>query len=108
MQNQKCLDILFVLPSYGNSEAVSRIRSTRIEKDISNQESPNIGMGYLLARANQLGINAKFIDMVYDSVTTEDLISFVEKHRPALVAFTACTIHIKAAGFLAEKIKAEY
>ena len=106
MQNQKYLDILFVLPSYGDSEAVARIRSTRIEKDISNQESPNIGMGYLLARANQLGINAKFIDMVYDSVTTEDLISFVEKHRPALVAFTAFTVHIKAAGFLAEKIKA--
>jgi len=99
------LDVLFVYPSYGNITAKEKLRPARISDDIPNQESPHIGIGYLLAVAKKSGIRAKFIDMVFDNFSVDDLIAYVKEHRPALVGFTAFTTHIKSAGYLAEMIK---
>ena len=104
--NQK-IDVLYIYPSYGTPEAIERLKPKRVQDDIPNQESPNIGVGYLLAQAKKLGIKASFIDMVLDHHTVEDVVDFVKKHRPSLIGFNAFTPHIKAAGFVAEKIKLE-
>lgn len=102
------LDILFIYPSYGNAAAIARLRPERVQEDIPNQESPNIGIGYLLAQAKRDGISAKYIDMVFNNYSVEDVVQFVADHRPTLVAFTAFTPHIKAAGHVADKIKAAF
>ena len=105
MDTESTLDVLFIYPSYGGGVSESRLLPARVEDDIPNQESPNIGMGYLLAKAKQYGIRAKFMDMVFDNVSADDLIDYVKTYRPTLVGFTAFTVHIKAAGYLAERIK---
>ena len=105
MDTESTLDVLFIYPSYGDGDSESRLLPARVEDDIPNQESPNIGVGYLLAKAKQYGIRAKFMDMVFDNVSADALIDYVKTHRPNLVGFTAFTVHIKAAGYLAERIK---
>lgn len=60
------MDILFIYPSYGHSDDKARLLPTRVSVDVPNQESPNIGIGYLIAVAKRAGIKAKFVDMVFD------------------------------------------
>lgn len=99
------MDILFIYPSYGDSSEKARLLPTRISDDVPNQESPNIGIGYLIAVAKRAGIKAKFIDMVFDDFSPGDVVELVKLHRPAMVGFTAFTTHIKPAGVLAAMIK---
>jgi len=99
------LDLLMVNPSLdwkldSNDKVVNRI-----ENGIPNQETPHIGMAYLLAVAKKNGLNAKYIDMVTDSVTVDDLLGYIAHTTPVLVGFTAYTVKIKAAGIIATQIK---
>ncbi len=56
------MDILFIYPSYGHSDDKARFLPTRVSVDVPNQESPNIGIGYLIAVAKRAGIKAKFVE----------------------------------------------
>jgi len=51
----------------------------RVNKNISNQETPHIGIAYIVAMAKKNGIKVKYIDMVMDSISIEELLSFIEK-----------------------------
>ena len=99
------IDVLFLYPSYGNVDAGSRLKPGRMEEDIPNQESPNIGFGYLIAILKKHGIKAKFIDMVFDDYSMDQIVDLVKAYSPSLVGITAFTVHIKPAGLVAEKIK---
>ncbi len=102
------LDLLLVNPSVDYEVDETKILTRRIEDDLPNQESPHLGIAYLLAVAKQNGLTAKFIDMVLDAVSGEDLLQYINENKPLLLGFTAYTIQIKAAAFIADKIKRSF
>lgn len=100
------LDLLLVSPSLMWQEEQKKKLSMRIDKDIPNQETPHIGVAYLLAMAQQNGIHARYIDMVSDGVSPEDLAQYVANVRPTVIGFSAFTVLMNAAGELAALVKA--
>lgn len=99
------LDVLFVNPSLDWAYCQKRKIAMRVESDIPNQETPNIGIAYLMAISKMKGYRSKYIDMVMDSVSVEELLEIVGGEKPSLIGFTAFTVQIKAAGAIAAKIK---
>lgn len=106
--DKKKIDILFIIPSTNFVQDQKYVLDRRIEEGIPNQESPHIGIAYMLAIAKQNGLRAKFIDMVIDSFSIEKLLQYIEKYKPSLVGLTAYTIQIKSAGFIAKEIKKKF
>lgn len=102
------LDLLFIDPSVNYNIDKEKVLARRIEEGVPNQENPHLGIAYLLAVAKQNGIRAKFVDMAVESVSLEDLLQYINENRPRLIGFTAYTIQIKAAGFIAKEIKKHF
>jgi len=69
------LDLLLINPSLDWKLERARKISARVDKTIPNLESPHIGMTYLMAVANQMGIKAKYFDMAADGVSVEEIIT---------------------------------
>jgi len=101
------LDLLLVNPSLDWKLDQKEKLVKRIENNIPNQETPHIGMAYLLAVARKLGLKSKYIDMVMDGVAIEELLDYMATARPTLIGFTAFTIQIRTAGIIAAQIKRE-
>lgn len=101
-------DLLLINPSVDYKIDQEKIRARRIDKNIANQESPPLGIAYLLAIAKQNGLKAKFIDMIAYDVSLENLLQRIRGSKPLLVGFTAFTIQVKAAGFIANEIKKNF
>lgn len=99
------LDVLFVNPSMDWVYSQKQKIVMRVENDIPNQETPNIGIAYLMATCKMKGYKSKYVDMVMDSVSVEELLKIVNKQKPSLIGFTAFSVQIKAAGAIAAKIK---
>ena len=99
------LDLLLVSPSLAWHIDQEKKLAIRLEKDIPNQETPHIGVAYMLAVAAKAGIRARYLDMVADRVTPEELAAFARAQKPRVVGFSAFTIQIKAAAQLAGLIK---
>ncbi|MBU3923687.1 MAG: B12-binding domain-containing radical SAM protein, partial [Nanoarchaeota archaeon] len=53
-------------------------------------------------------LNAEYVDMVQQGVSSDGLLDYVSKTRPTLVGFTTWTTRINAAGYLAREIKDKY
>ena len=102
------LDLLLINPSLDWKLERARKISARVDKTIPNLESPHIGMTYLMAVANQMGIKAKYFDMAADGVSVEEIINYIKGTRPRLIGMTAFTVRIRSAGIIAEKIKATW
>ena len=100
------LDLLLINPSMSSKLDQEKILARRIEGDTPNQESAPLGIAYLLAAAKQYGLNAKFIDMVADNISIDELLQHIpQADKLPLVGITAYTVQIKAAGFVAAEIK---
>ena len=99
------LDLLLVHPTLDFNIDLDALMSRKVEEDIAISNSPPPGIGYLLAIAKENNIKTKFVDMVTAKVTPDQLIDYIIKSTPTLIGFTALTVQIKSAGFLAEKIK---
>jgi len=104
----KRLDLLLVNPSCNWKRDQQTKISMRVNKDIPNQETPHIGIAYLLGVAKREGLKARYIDMAMDAFSVEDLIDYIAKAKPRLIGFTAFTIQIKTAGRLADMIKQKF
>lgn len=102
------VDLLLINPSVNYEIDQEKILARRIEEGVPNQESPHLGIAYLLAIAKQNGLKAKFIDMVVDGLSIEGLLQHINESNPSLVGFTAYTIQIKAVGFIANEIKKNF
>lgn len=102
------VDLLIINPSIDYKLDQEKILARRIMKSIGNQESPPLGIGYLHAIAKEININMKFLDMVIDSISLEELLKYIMENKPLLVGFTAYTVQIKAAGFIAKEIKSHF
>ncbi|MEW6556584.1 MAG: radical SAM protein [Elusimicrobiota bacterium] len=99
------LDLLLINPSINYFKDQKSILARRVEDEIIISNSPSPGIAYLLAVAKQNKLNAKFIDMVAESITIDNLIQYINTFKPTIIGFTALTVQIKSAGFIAEKIK---
>ncbi|QWR77117.1 B12-binding domain-containing radical SAM protein [Candidatus Magnetomonas plexicatena] len=99
------LDILFVSPSLNWQTDLETKISMRVDPDIPNQETPNVGIGYLLSSAKKYGIKAEFVDMIAGGVSVESLVEMVKKKSPKVVGFTAFTEKVKMAAHLAKAVK---
>lgn len=103
------IDLLLINPSVSYKTDQEKIRARRIEGETPNQESPPLGIAYLLTVAKQDGLTAKYIDMVADGMSTDELLQYItQEGKPSLVGFTAYTVQIKAAGFVAAEIKRNF
>ena len=91
------LDFLLINPSVSYKADQKKILARRIEDGAPNQESPPLGIAYLLAAAKQNGLNAKFIDMVADGISIDELLQYIaQEGQPVLVGITAYTVQKKA------------
>ena len=102
------IDILLVNPSLDVERDRQKRLAMRVDKKIPNQESPPLGMGYLLAMAKRNGLRARFIDMGVAQFSVQDLLEYIGRVNPKLVGFTAYTVQIKSAAFIAKKIKERF
>lgn len=105
-QNDR-IDVLFINPSIDWKMEQNLKINARIEDSIPNQETPHIGIAYLLAKAKAEGWKAKYIDMVMDGFSVDLLLDFIIKTKPALIGFTALTVDIFVAAGIAKAIKQE-
>lgn len=106
--NKERLDLLLVSPSLDWKFDQDKKIAMRVNEDIPNQETPHIGVAYLLAVAKKEGLRAEYIDMVMEGFSPEQLIDYVVKTRPLLIGFTAYTIQIGAAANIAARIKRRF
>ena len=104
----KKVDLLLVNPSVNYIKDQKDILARRVEEDVAIQNSPSPGIAYLLSTAKHNNLNAKFIDMVTESISIDKLLHYINVYKPTLVGFTALTIQIKSAGFLAKEIKKQF
>lgn len=102
------VDILLVSPTLDFEVERKKRIAMRIDEKIPNQESPPLGIGYLIAVAKRHGLNAGFMDMGAAQFAVEDLLEYIGRTGPKLVGFTAYTIQIKSAAFIAKQIKKRY
>ncbi len=102
------VDILFVNPSYNGHEERFLSVKKRIEPHIPNQETPHIGIAYLISYAIKHGINAKYIDMIAEEYSIDSLMDIIAKDSPRVIGFTAFTEQIKIAGYFGSIIREKY
>lgn len=107
-RNKERLDLLLVSPSLDWKFDQDKKLAMRISEDIPNQETPHIGVAYLLAVAKKQGLRVKYIDMVMESFSPEEIVDYVIETRPLLIGFTAFTIQIRAAADIATRIKRRF
>lgn len=102
------LDILIVSPTIDIERVVKSQEERKIEKNISLNESPSIGIGYLLSSLEKQSIKAKHIDMIANKYTVDDLLGFISEELPRVVGFSATTINVKEAAVIAEIVKKNF
>ena len=102
------LDLLLINPTLDYKEDEKYYEKIKIEKDIPRLQPPHIGIGYLMGASKKAGLNAEYVDMVQQGVSSDGLLDYVSKTRPTLVGFTTWTTRINAAGYLAREIKDKY
>lgn len=101
----KPLDFLFLIPSLNYKLDLNNKLIKRIEGEIANQESPNVGIAYMMAVAKQLGYHTTFMDMAEDRVSVEELLDYIEEYKPLIVGFAAYTVQVKSAAAIARAIQ---
>jgi hypothetical protein len=84
---EKKTDISFANPSLDFERDPDYFKNLRVDNSVPRQQSPFIGIAYLLAIAKQQGIKAKFLDMVAYQLSSQDVLDYVREHQPALVGF---------------------
>lgn len=103
--NSKKLDLLLINPSINYEKDIKDILTRRVEKDVAISNCPSPGMGYIIASVKKSNYTIKFIDMVAEMMTVEKLLEFIKDSKPTVIGFTALTVQINAAGFIANEIK---
>lgn len=102
------LDLLLINPSLDFKKDIEKYKELRIEDKIPRQQAAHIGIAYLLAVCKKEKINVKYIDMITYEKSVEEIVKYVNENKPKIVGFTAFTVQIKAAAYIAEKIKEIY
>ena len=107
VRNRK-IDLLLITPSSDYKKRRRELMGRRIEEDIVVQNSPAPGIGYLIAVAKQNNAKVKYIDMIAEYTSIEQLLRYIREQKPALVGFTSMTVQINDAGAIAKEIKKQF
>ena len=103
--NSQKFDLLLINPSVNYEKDRKDILARRVETDVAISNCPSPGIGYMISNIKKSNYTVKFIDMVAEMMTVEELLKFIRGNKPIVVGFTALTVQIKAAGFIANEIK---
>jgi len=101
------LDYLFINPCADINIERLRKDKVRISEKIPREETPHMGIGYMTAIAKKEKIRTQFIDMAAYEQTPEDIVKLVKEKSPTIVGFSAFTVQIKSAAYIAKCIKAK-
>lgn len=101
------LDFLFINPCANINSERERKEKMKINEKVPRQEPPHMGMGYMMAVAKKEGIKTKFIDMAAYEQIPENIVNLVKKFNPRIVGFSAFTVQVKSAAYIANLIKHE-
>ena len=74
------IDLLLINPSLDFEGDQEKLRSLSVESEIPRQQSPHIGIGYLLAIAKRNALRAKYIDMVAYGVSSDQLLGYIHTY----------------------------
>lgn len=102
------LDFLFINPCANLDVERLRRDKMKIDEKVQRQQPPHMGMGYLLAVSKKENIQSKYIDMAAYEVDTDEIIKFVKETRPTVIGFTAFTVQVKSAAYVAGRIKEKF
>jgi len=111
------IDVLLINPT----EDVAQINASRqkfnshkefvksqLADGLAMAQSPHIGLAYLLAIIYKNGMTGHVIDMAADGLWVDDILKWVDRNRPRIIGFTAFTIQVKSADFIAKMIKEKH
>lgn len=99
------MDMLLINPTDNWEDAIRKIIATRIEDKIPNQQTPHMGVAYLMGVAKRHGLNLRYINMELDRVDVDSVLELIVREKPSIVGFTAFTTQVKTAGRIALLIK---
>lgn len=102
------LDVLLLNPCLDWKIEHEKKIAMRLDPNIPNQESPHIGIAYLLAVAKQAGLRVKYLDMLADCLTQDGLLDYIAQTKPRLLGMTAFTVQIRTAGAIAQVAKSRF
>ncbi len=75
-----------------------------LENDIV-PDCPPLGLLYLAAGVEKIGLTVKILDAIDGCLTTEDIVKLIDKEKPKVVGITAMTMNIRGAVQLSKVIK---
>jgi len=102
------IDLLLVEPSLNWEESLKIKVSTRVEKNVAVKEGVKISIGYLLAAIKKSGHSVKFIDMIAEKVSVDNLLNHIGQYDPRIIGMPAFTYQIQSVGELFSKIKKNF
>ena len=105
--NNQDYQVVFINPSL-NYMTQTSILNKRVDKDIPNQETPHIGIAYLMGALKKNGIKYKYIDLGSEHTISDSLFTYVNQLNPTIVALSAFTADIKNAAQIAKEIKSRF
>jgi len=98
------LDMLLINTQYDPRGTVQFTEQQK-EQDLVTDDTPHLGLAYMLAVAQKHNIKAQVINYTTEKWTVESLLDHIDRERPLMVGFTAFTVQIKSAAALASLIK---
>jgi anaerobic magnesium-protoporphyrin IX monomethyl ester cyclase len=101
--NNNC-EIIFINPAL-NTMTKPKINSKRVDKSIPNQETPHIGIAYLMSALKMNDISFEYVDLGVKETLEDDFYSYIEEKKPLFIGFSAFTSEIINAAQIATKIK---
>ena len=99
------LDILLINPSLDPTRDQKYFKSLKLQDDVERQQSPYLGIAYMIAVANQHGLKIKYHDMPSCGVTVEEVLNTIKTQRPTLIGLRAFSVQIQEANEIAKLIK---
>ena len=84
------LDFLLINPSLDFEKDKRYFECLKVDEDVPRQNSPYVGIGYLLAIAKEEGIKSKYIDMTH-GISADNILDYIDKQKPSVIGFTAFT-----------------
>jgi radical SAM superfamily enzyme YgiQ (UPF0313 family) len=102
------LDILLINPSLDPNRDQKYFKSLKIQDDVERQQSPYLGIAYMIAVAKEKGLNIKYHDMPSCGVTVEEVLNTIETQKPTVIGIRAFSVQIQEGNEIAKLIKTRY
>ena len=99
------LDILLINPSLDPTRDQKYFKSLKLQDDVERQQSPYLGIAYMIAVAKQHGLKIKYHDMPSCGVTVEEVLNTIKTQKPTLIGLRCFSVQVQEANEIAKLIK---